>query len=190
MFNQYSNNDILEVGCDEAGRGSYIGAVFAAAVILPPHLNIDKLNDSKKLNANTREQLAKIIKDKAIAFAVSSVNEQEIDTINILQASIKAMHQAIDKLSIKPQFIIVDGNKFNAYKNIPSKTIIKGDSLYANIAAASILAKTARDQYVLELHKLFPEYGWDKNKGYGTEKHRTIIKKIGISPYHRKSFNI
>ncbi|MCX8481374.1 MAG: ribonuclease HII [Sediminibacterium sp.] len=190
MFNQFSENDILEVGCDEAGRGSYIGAVFAAAVILPPKLKIDKLNDSKKLNAGLREQLAKIIKENAIAWAVSSVNEQEIDSINILQASIKAMHLAIDKLPISPQFIVVDGNKFKPYKNIPFKTIIKGDSLYANIAAASILAKTTRDQYVLELHHQYPDYCWDKNKGYGTEKHRSIIKKIGVSPYHRKSFNI
>ena len=190
MLYNFSSTKILEAGVDEAGRGSYIGAVFAAAVILDDRLTINNINDSKKLSALKRQNIAEEIKEKSLAWAISSVDEHTIDKINILQASILAMHQAIQKLPIQPKLLLIDGNRFNTYKNIPHKTIIRGDGIYASIAAASILAKTARDAYILNLHKQYPNYGWDKNKGYGTLFHRQIIIENGLSPFHRKSFHI
>lgn len=178
----------MECGCDEAGRGCLAGDVFAAAVILPKGFTHKRLNDSKKISPKLRNELRAIIEQEAIAWAVSSASVQEIDEINILNASILAMHRAIGLLSVAPSFIIVDGNKFKPYDTIPYQTIVKGDSQYASIAAASILAKTHRDAYMQELHRLFPAYQWSQNKAYGTAQHRKIIAEIGLSPYHRKGF--
>ena len=180
----------LEAGCDEAGRGCYAGPVFAAAVILKPDFYHPLLNDSKKLSEKQRRELAPIIKEQAIAWAIASQTAAEIDASNILKASIKCMHLALDQLKKRPQFIAVDGNRFYAYKKVPHQTIIKGDGLYAHIAAASILAKTARDSYMIELHKKYPQYGWDQNKGYGTAAHRAAIALHGLCDEHRKSFKI
>ncbi len=188
LLGNYSNI-YPEAGCDEAGRGCLAGPVVAAAVILPPGFQCPKLNDSKKLNPKTREELREIIKEKAIAYSVAFVDHYTIDNINILKASILAMHNALKSLKIQPEFIIVDGNKFDAYKKIPHQCIIKGDSKYASIAAASILAKTERDDYMKTMHKDFPIYGWDTNFGYPTAKHRNAIIAFGISSIHRKSFN-
>ncbi len=182
------SNFTFEAGCDEAGRGSPAGAVFAAAVILDPDNEIKGLNDSKKISAKKRNLLREEIEQKALAWAVARVEEEEIDKINILNAAIKAMHLALNKLVIEPEFIIVDGNKFKEYKNIKHECIIKGDSKFQNIAAASILAKTHRDEYMLKLHEEFPQYHWDANKGYATKKHREAVEKYGITPHHRKSF--
>ncbi len=189
LLNAYQDKGI-EAGCDEAGRGCYAGPVFAAAVILPKDFYHPLINDSKKLSAQQRDFLAPIIKQAAIAWAIGSQTPQEIDQINILKASIKSMHLAIDQLKKKPQFIAVDGNRFYPYKKIPHQTIIKGDGQYAHIAAASILAKTARDKYMMDLHKQYPQYGWDKNKGYGTAAHRAAIALHGLCEHHRKSFKI
>lgn len=186
----YFQNKLMEAGCDEAGRGCYAGPVFAAAVILPKKFYHPLLNDSKQVKEIHRNLLRKIIEEQAIAFAVGIVANEEIDEINILQASVKAMHLAIEKLKPQPQFLAVDGNRFISYKKTPHQCIIKGDGMYANIAAASILAKTYRDEFMLKLHKKFPEYNWQKNKGYGTLQHRQAIKKFGLCKYHRKSFNI
>jgi ribonuclease HII len=180
----------LEAGCDEAGRGCYAGPVFAAAVILPADFYHPLLNDSKKLSEKQRNELAPIIKTAAIAWGVASQTAAEIDASNILKASIKCMHLALDQLKKRPQFIIVDGNRFYPYKKIPHQTIVKGDSKYASIAAASILAKTARDAYIEKAHLTYPNYGWDKNKGYGTAVHRAAIEKYGLCFEHRKSFKI
>jgi len=181
---------ILEAGLDEAGRGCYAGPVFAAAVILPENFDIPDLNDSKQINEKKRYALRPLIEEQAVAYAVAQIDAAEIDKINILRASIKAMHVAVSKLKIVPQFLLVDGNRFYPYEKIPHKCIVKGDSLYANIAAASILAKTYRDDYMQMLHHEFPQYAWNKNKGYGTADHRTAIEKYGLCKYHRNSFNI
>ena len=180
----------LECGCDEAGRGCLAGPVVAAAVILPLDFSCPGLNDSKQLTELQRDELRIIIEQEAIAWAVALVDEKEIDEINILNASILAMHRAGDKLSVTPEFIIVDGNKFKKYGNIPHQTIVKGDSKYLSIAAASVLAKTHRDELMMKLHGEFPQYGWDRNKAYPTIKHRQAIKQYGVSPYHRLSYKL
>jgi len=190
MLSTYFDADKPEAGVDEAGRGCYAGPVFAAAVILPKGFYHPLLNDSKKLSIKQRELLQPVIEKEAIAFAVAAVDHSEIDRINILQASFKAMHLAINQLIVTPQFLLIDGNRFKKYDGIEHQCIIKGDGKYASIAAASILAKTHRDAYMLELHRQFPQYGWDKNMGYGTAIHRNAIQQHGLSPYHRKSFNI
>ena len=184
----FYNKKLLVCGTDEAGRGCLSGPVTAAAVILPKSFRHPMLNDSKKLSAKQRAILAPIIKQSAISYGISHVSPQEIDRINILQASIKAMHKSIAKLETSPDFIIVDGNKFNPYPNIPHETIVKGDSKFYTIAAASVLAKTARDEYMLALHKKFPLYQWNKNMGYPTSIHKAAILKWGVSPHHRKTF--
>ncbi len=182
---------LIEAGCDEAGRGCYAGPVFAAAVVLPPDFFHPLLNDSKQLSAEERYELRPLIEQKAIDCAVGVVGEAEIDTLNILWASVKAMHIAVGKLKkIKPGLLLIDGNRFKKYKRTPHQCIIKGDSLYASIAAASILAKTYRDDYMVELHEQFPQYQWNSNKGYGTELHRKAIEEHGTCIHHRKSFNI
>lgn len=190
MLLPYLNADVIEVGCDEAGRGCLAGHVFAAAVILPKDFSNELLNDSKQLKEKDRYILREIIEKEAIDWAVAFTTYEEIDKINILNASILAMHRAIDKLKIRPEHIIVDGNKFKPYKDIPHQTIVKGDSKYMSIAAASILAKTYRDDYMLEISKEYPMYGWEKNKGYPTKKHRDAIKEFGASKYHRLTFNL
>ena len=189
LFNYYQA-DKLEAGCDEAGRGCYAGPVFAAAVILPKDFHHPLINDSKKLSEKQRAALVPIIKEAAIAWAIGSQSPAQIDEINILKASIKSMHLALDQLKKRPKFIAVDGNRFYTYKKLPHQTIIKGGGLYAHIAAASILAKTARDAYMIELHKKYPQYGWDQNKGYGTAAHRAAIALHGLCDEHRKSFKI
>ena len=181
---------LVEAGTDEAGRGCLAGPVTAAAVIFPRDICMPKLNDSKKLTENQRNDLRKEIELKAIAFSVEHVMQNEIDKLNILNASIKAMHKALRKLSICPEFISVDGNKFKSFEKIPYKCIIKGDAKFQNIAAASILAKTYRDEYMKLIHQKFKNYCWASNKGYPTKKHREAIKKHGITKYHRKSFNL
>ncbi|MFC2117345.1 ribonuclease HII [Bacteroidota bacterium] len=186
----YLNKDLIEAGCDEAGRGCLAGPVFAAAVILPQNYENLLLNDSKKLSEKHRNILREEIEKKALAWAVGWSDNQEIDKMNILRASIKSMHRAIDKLNISPEYILVDGNSFVPYKKIPFKTIIKGDGKYASIAAASILAKTYRDDFMKGLHNKYPDYLWDKNKGYPTKAHRQAIINSGISSFHRKSFRL
>ncbi|MDA9344110.1 ribonuclease HII [Algibacter sp.] len=183
-------NYILECGTDEAGRGCLAGPVTAAAVILPEGFENLILNDSKQVSEKKRYLLKPIIEEQALSFGVAHVFQEEVDTINILNASILAMHLSIDKLDKTPEFIIVDGNKFKPYKNIPHETIIKGDGKYLSIAAASILAKTYRDLYMEGIHKEFPMYNWKQNKGYPTKEHRAAIKKYGITKYHRKSFRL
>ena len=180
----------IEAGCDEAGRGCLAGSVYAAAVILPSDYQNDLLNDSKQLTEKKRYQLREIIQRDAVAWAVGIVSPDEIDKINILNASILAMHRALDQLKVRPEAIIVDGNKFKPYQNLPHTTIVKGDGKYLSIAAASILAKTYRDDYMNELAKDFPQYDWLSNKGYPTKKHRDAIRQYGITPYHRKSYNL
>ena len=180
----------VEAGCDEAGRGCLAGSVYAAAVILPSDYQNDLLNDSKQLTEKKRYQLREIIQRDAVAWAVGIVSPDEIDKINILNASILAMHRALDQLKVRPEAIIVDGNKFKPYQNLPHTTIVKGDGKYLSIAAASILAKTYRDDYMNELAKEFPQYDWLSNKGYPTKKHRNAIRQYGITPYHRKSYNL
>ena len=186
----FSNKEIIECGCDEAGRGSLAGPVVAAAVILPQDFSHPLLNDSKKLSDKQRRLLRPIIEQNAIAYCVGFVSNQEIDKINILQASFLAMNRAVEGLKQKPELLLIDGNRFNNKTDIPFECIIKGDSLYQSIAAASILAKTYRDDYMLNLHKEFPFYHWDKNMGYPTKQHRQAIIEKGISPFHRKSFNL
>ncbi len=180
----------LEAGTDEAGRGCLSGPVVAAAVILPKGFSHPLLNDSKKLSEKQRDLLRPIIEEKALAYGVSFVEPVEIDEINILQASITAMHRAIDKMDLEPEFIIVDGNKFRDYKEIPHETIVKGDAKYKSIAAASVLAKTYRDEYMQKIDKEFPAYKWQKNKGYPTKEHREAIRENGACKYHRKSFKL
>jgi ribonuclease HII len=179
-----------EAGIDEAGRGCYAGPVFAAAVILPKGFFHPLLNDSKQLNEKQRDLLKPIIEKESVAFAVASVDNTTIDEINILQASYRAMHCCIDALKIKPGFLLIDGNRFKPYKSIPHQCIIKGDGKYASIAAASILAKTYRDEFMQKTHLDYPQYGWNKNKGYGTAAHRNAIDQYGLCPLHRKSYNI
>ena len=186
---QFSSFD-LECGTDEAGRGCLAGPVTAAAVILPSKFKNTILNDSKQLSEKNRNLLRPIIETEALSFAVQHISETEIDSINILNASIKAMHGSISQLKINPNYIVVDGNKFKPYKSIPHKTIIKGDSKFLNIAAASILAKTYRDAYMEQIHEEFPMYNWKQNKGYPTKEHRAAIEKYGITKYHRKSFRL
>lgn len=178
----------LEAGCDEAGRGCLAGPVFAASVILPLDFHNDLLNDSKKLSEKNRYQLREIIIKEAISYSVAFSTTEEIDKINILQASILAMHRAIEKLTINPEFLVIDGNRFKPYKNIKHQCIVKGDAKYLNIAAASVLAKTFRDDFMKAQHPLYPEYNWHKNKGYPTADHREAIEKYGLTPLHRKSF--
>ena len=180
----------IEAGCDEAGRGCLAGSVYAAAVILPENYQNDLLNDSKQLTEKRRYQLREIIQHDAVAWAVGIVTPEEIDKINILNASILAMHRALDQLQVRPEAIIVDGNKFKPYQKLPHTTIVKGDGKYLSIAAASILAKTYRDDYMNELAKEYPQYDWLSNKGYPTKKHRDAIRQYGITPYHRKSYNL
>lgn len=194
MLLPYYKEGVIEAGCDEAGRGCLAGSVYAAAVILPPDYHNDLLNDSKQLTAKQRYQLREEIERDALACALGIVTAQEIDEMNILRASITAMHRAIDGLKVRPQNLIIDGNKFLPYKHegkvIPHTTIVKGDGKYLSIAAASILAKTYRDDYMKELHKEYPYYGWDHNAGYPTKEHRKGIEIHGTTPYHRMTFNL
>ena len=190
MLASHYYEGMIEAGCDEAGRGCLAGSVYAAAVILPDDYQNDLLNDSKQLTEKRRYQLREIIQRDAIAWAVGIVTPEEIDKINILNASILAMHRALDQLKIRPEAIIVDGNRFKPYQQIPHTTIVKGDGKYLSIAAASILAKTYRDDYMNHLAEEYPQYDWLSNKGYPTKKHREAIKQYGITPYHRKSYNL
>ncbi len=190
MLQSSFQTQVTEAGCDEAGRGCYAGPVFAAAVILPKDFHHPILNDSKQLNEKQRESLRLIIEKEAIGWAVAAVGVEEIDKINILKASWKAMHLAIAQLQLLPELLLIDGNRFTPFNNIPHHCIVKGDGIYASIAAASVLAKTHRDEYMLTLHQQYPQYGWHNNKGYGTAEHRKAIEKFGICEHHRKSFNI
>lgn len=190
MLKSYYKEDVVEAGCDEAGRGCLAGSVFAAAVIFPKNYENPDINDSKQLTAHERDQLRQIIIRDAQAWAVGIVSPKEIDHINILNASILAMHRALDLLHVRPGHIIVDGNRFRPYHDVPFQTVVKGDGKFLSIAAASILAKTFRDDYMMRLHQQFPYYGWDHNMGYPTPAHREGIRKHGVSPYHRLSFNL
>lgn len=188
MLKNFYQTELVEAGCDEAGRGCLAGPVFAAAVILPEGFFHEKLNDSKQVNEEDRYELRIFIEKNAICYQVAMVDHEEIDRINILNASFKAMHLAIEKLQTKAKFLIIDGNRFTKYKRVPHQCIIKGDSEYASIAAASILAKTYRDDFMRNLHPDFPQYKWNTNKGYGTPEHRKAIDEFGLTPYHRRSF--
>jgi len=190
MLQPYLYKTKREAGVDEAGRGCYAGPVCAAAVILPKDFYHPLLNDSKQLSEKERDLLRPIIEKESISFGVAMVDNDEIDIINILQASFKAMHLALDQLTKAPELLLIDGNRFKSYKNIKHRCIIKGDGIYTSIAAASVLAKTYRDEYMLQLHEEFSNYGWNRNKGYGTAEHREAIQLSGICKYHRKSFNI
>jgi ribonuclease HII len=190
MLRPYLYKNLIEAGCDEAGRGCLAGPVTAAAVILPKNFSHPVLTDSKKLTPKQRAQLKDEILNIAVAWEVAFIDNNEIDNINILRASIKAMHIAIEGLKKTPQFLLIDGNRFYPYKTIKHKTIIKGDGLFFSIAAASVLAKTFRDEYMLRIDQEFPQYGWKNNKGYPTRDHRAAILKYGITPYHRKSFSL
>lgn len=190
MLHSYFYPDLLEAGCDEAGRGCLAGPVVAAAVVLSPDFDIRALRDSKALSADKRNRLRVYIEKNALAWAVSSTCNEVIDNINILNASFDAMHKSIDQLQLKPQLLLIDGNRFKNYKSIPHRCIVKGDATYASIAAASILAKTYRDEMMLEYHHRYPLYGWDKNKGYPTTDHRHALELHGETPLHRKSFNL
>ena len=190
MLKSHYYEDLMEAGCDEAGRGCLAGSVYAAAVILPPDYQNELLNDSKKLTAKKRYALREDIERDAIAWAVGIVTPEEIDKINILNASFLAMHRALDQLKVRPQAVIVDGNRFTPYQNLPFTTIVKGDGKYLSIAAASILAKTYRDDYMLSLAEEYPQYDWQSNMGYPTKNHRQAIRQYGITPYHRKSYNL
>ena len=190
MLLPYLHENLTEAGCDEAGRGCLAGAVYAAAVILPRDFRDGRLNDSKQLTERQRYALREVIEREAVAWAVGVVSPQEIDEVNILRASILAMHRALDGLSVRPQHVLVDGNRFRPYRDVPHTTVVKGDGKYLSIAAASILAKTYRDDYMLRLHGEFPAYGWDRNKGYPTRQHREAIAKYGTTPYHRLTFNL
>jgi ribonuclease HII len=182
--------ELIEAGCDEAGRGCLAGPVFAAAVILPPKFKHKLLNDSKQLPEDVRYELRVEIEKKALAYAVASVDNIEIDTINILNASFLAMHRAIEKLHIVPEFLIIDGNRFNKYQKVPHQCIVEGDGKYFSIAAASILAKTYRDDYMKQIAAEHPEYDWHRNKGYPTIKHRKVVMEMGFTPYHRRTFRV
>ena len=190
MLLPYLNKGLIEAGCDEAGRGCLAGAVYAAAVILPPDFQCELLNDSKQLTERQRYQLRPIIEQEAVAWAVGVVTPEEIDKINILNASFLAMHRAIDGLQVRPQHLLIDGNRFRKYNDLPHTTVVKGDGKLMNIAAASVLAKTYRDDYMNALHKEYPHYDWDKNKGYPTKAHREAIAQHGTTPYHRLTFNL
>lgn len=190
MLKNYHEQGRVEAGCDEAGRGCLAGSVYAAAVILPPDYHNERLNDSKKLTARQRYALRQDIERDAVAWAVGVVTPQEIDQINILNASILAMHRALDQLQVRPEAIIVDGNRFKPYRDLPHTTIVKGDGKYLSIAAASILAKTYRDDEMIRLAQEYPDYDWQHNMGYPTRKHREAIRQHGITPYHRRTFNL
>ncbi len=190
MLLPYLHENLTEAGCDEAGRGCLAGAVYAAAVILPRDFRDGRLNDSKQLTERQRYALREVIEREAVAWAVGVVSPQEIDEVNILRASILAMHRALDGLAVRPQHVLVDGNRFTPYHDVPHTTVVKGDGKYLSIAAASILAKTYRDDYMLRLHGEFPAYGWDRNKGYPTRQHREAIARYGTTPYHRLTFNL
>lgn len=189
LLNSYQI-ELIEAGCDEAGRGCLAGPVFAAAVILPKDFYLEGLDDSKKLTHEQRVSLRPIIEKNALSWAVAAVDHQEIDKINILNASFLAMHKAIDQLTVKPEYLIIDGNRFKAYPKIPHSCIIKGDGKYLNIAAASILAKTHRDEFMVNLAKDYPHYHWHQNKGYPTIAHRKAVIEMGLSPFHRRTFNV
>ena len=190
MLQQYLNKGVIEAGCDEAGRGCLAGPVFAAAVILPQDFQNELLNDSKQLNEKHRYELRPIIEREAIAWAVGLVNNHEIDKINILRASIEAMHRAIRQLKIRPEALLIDGNRFYPFEDIPHTTIVKGDGKMMSIAAASVLAKTYRDDFMTQIHNEFPAYNWKVNKGYPTKDHRAAIAENGVTPYHRMSFRL
>lgn len=190
MLKNYYEQGRVEAGCDEAGRGCLAGSVYAAAVILPLDYHNERLNDSKKLTARQRYALRQDIERDAVAWAVGVVTPQEIDQINILNASILAMHRALDQLQVRPEAIIVDGNRFKPYRDLPHTTIVKGDGKYLSIAAASILAKTYRDDEMIRLAQQYPDYDWQHNMGYPTRKHREAIRQHGITPYHRRTFNL
>lgn len=190
MLLPFLMKDRVEAGCDEAGRGCLAGAVYAAAVILPPDFENELLNDSKQLTERQRYALREVIEREAVAWSVGVVTPEEIDRINILNASFLAMHRAVDGLQVRPQHLLIDGNRFKKYPDIPHTTVVKGDAKFLSIAAASILAKTYRDDYMLQLHAEFPDYDWDHNKGYPTPKHRAAIRAHGTTPYHRMSFNL
>lgn len=190
MLKTAYQHQLLEAGCDEAGRGSFAGPVFAAAVILPEGFSHPLLNDSKQVTEENREELKAYIQEHALGFGVARVDSQRIDQINILQASLEAMHLAISQLRPAPGLLLIDGNRFNPYPDIPHRCIVRGDAIYSSIAAASILAKTYRDAFMRQLHDAYPVYGWDKNKGYGTAGHRKAIAAAGLCEYHRKSFQI
>ena len=190
MLKSHYYESLIEAGCDEAGRGCLAGSVYAAAVILPSDYQNELLNDSKKLTAKKRYTLREEIERDAIAWAVGIVTPEEIDKINILNASFLAMHRALDQLKVRPGAVIVDGNRFKPYQDLPSTTIVKGDGKFLSIAAASILAKTYRDDYMLSLAEEYPQYDWQSNMGYPTKKHRQAIREHGITPYHRKSYNL
>ena len=186
----YLNEGVTEAGCDEAGRGCLAGPVVAAAVILPPDFKNDLLNDSKQLTEKQREALRPVIEEQAVAWAVAFIDNHEIDKINILKASIKGMHRAVDRLGTRPGHLLIDGNRFYPYPGIKHTCIIKGDGKYLSIAAASVLAKTHRDEFMMKLHAEFPGYDWSSNKGYPTKKHREAIASLGVTPYHRRSFRL
>ena len=190
MLKPYLQEGRIEAGCDEAGRGCLAGPVYAAAVILPQNFSNDLLNDSKQLSEKRRYQLREVIEREALAWAVGVVTADEIDKINILRASILAMHRAIAQLKIRPQHLLIDGNRFMPYEDIPHTTVVKGDATYMSIAAASILAKTYRDDYMLKIHQEYPQYHWDSNKGYPAPIHRDAIRKYGTTPYHRLTFQL
>jgi ribonuclease HII len=190
MLQNRFTTDLMEAGCDEAGRGCLAGPVFAAAVILPEGFYHPLLNDSKQVTEENREKLRPIIESEALAWHVAMVDQEEIDRINILKASFKAMHLAVDELKIRPQLLLIDGNRFTPYFGLSHQCIIKGDEKFTSIAAASILAKTHRDEYMMQIHDDFPQYGWNVNKGYGTVKHRNCIKEYGLTEHHRKTFGI
>lgn len=190
MLKPFHTSGIIEAGCDEAGRGCLAGPVYAAAVILPADFANTLLDDSKKLNARTRDRLREVVEREAISYAIGVVDEQEIDQINILNASILAMHRATEKLSIEPGFLLIDGNRFKPFREIPHSCIVKGDGIYASIAAASILAKTCRDEHMQILHDKYPMFGWSRNKGYPTKEHRKAILEHGPTEYHRRSFRL
>lgn len=190
MLLPYLNKDLVEAGCDEAGRGCLAGAVYAAAVVLPHDFQNELLNDSKKLTEHQRYALREVIEREAVAWAVGVVTPEEIDRVNILNASFLAMHRAIDGLTVRPEHLLIDGNRFRAYGDTPHTTVVKGDGKYMSIAAASILAKTYRDDYMNRLHAEYPVYAWARNKGYPTKAHREAIRQYGPSPYHRRTFNL
>ena len=186
----YFRENFIECGCDEAGRGCLAGPVFAAAVILSPNFRCPEMNDSKQLSERKRYDLRLVIEKKAVSYAIGMVSPDEIDRINILRASILAMHRAIEKLNVTPEHLLIDGNRFIPFQKIPHTTIVKGDGKYLSIAAASILAKTYRDDYMMQLEETYPAYHWAKNKGYPTLAHRQAIREYGVTPYHRKSFTL
>ena len=190
MLKPYLQEGRIEAGCDEAGRGCLAGPVFAAAVILPQDFQNDLLNDSKQLSEKHRYELREVVQREAVAWAVGIVSNEEIDKINILRASILAMHRAVAQLKIRPQHLLIDGNRFSPYEDIPHTTVVKGDATYMSIAAASILAKTYRDDFMLKIHEEYPQYHWDSNKGYPAPIHREAIRQYGTTPYHRLTFQL